>query len=94
MARIIKMPEALLGEKLECRYAKETLHSHADRLVLVGSGLGVYVVCMTCLWHFCDTCNYDRHRCPGCGTVTDHFDGACDECIAQIDQERREVEDR
>lgn len=33
-----------------------------------------------CEW-CCQTCNYDRHRCPGCGTVTDHKNSVCPECI-------------
>jgi hypothetical protein len=32
-----------------------------------------------CMW-CCMCCNLDTHRCPGCGTVTDHKNTACDEC--------------
>lgn len=32
-----------------------------------------------CEW-CCRKCNYDTHRCPGCGTVTDHKETVCDDC--------------
>lgn len=32
-----------------------------------------------CMW-CCMRCNTDTHRCPGCGTVTDHQDSECDDC--------------
>lgn len=32
-----------------------------------------------CMW-CCETCNYDRHICPGCGTIIDHNDKCCEEC--------------
>jgi hypothetical protein len=33
-----------------------------------------------CQW-CCQTCNYDRHFCGGCGTVTGHDGGACPDCV-------------
>ena len=33
-----------------------------------------------CMW-CCETCNYDRHYCPGCGTVADHKNTACPDCV-------------
>lgn len=35
-----------------------------------------------CEW-CCMRCNYDHHFCPGCGTVTDHKETACPECIIE-----------
>lgn len=32
------------------------------------------------LWETCSLCNYDRHRCPGCGIDVPHGTYACDEC--------------
>lgn len=29
-----------------------------------------------CMW-CCMRCNTDTHRCPGCGTVTDHKETVC-----------------
>lgn len=34
-----------------------------------------------CMW-CCDACNTDTHRCPGCGTVTDHQYTVCPDCPA------------
>lgn len=28
----------------------------------------------------CDDCNYDTHRCGGCGTPIAHKEPMCDEC--------------
>lgn len=30
-----------------------------------------------CMW-CCMDCNLDRHRCPNCGTVSDHHDNLCE----------------
>lgn len=32
-----------------------------------------------CMW-CCQRCNTDRHWCPGCGTVTDHYATECGDC--------------
>lgn len=32
-----------------------------------------------CEW-CCATCNFDRHYCPGCGTVSDHRNTPCPDC--------------
>lgn len=32
-----------------------------------------------CLW-CCMRCNTDNHRCPDCGTPTDHKETVCDDC--------------
>lgn len=34
-----------------------------------------------CMW-CCQQCNYDTHRCPGCGTGADHKNTPCPECVA------------
>jgi hypothetical protein len=36
-------------------------------------------------WETCSLCNYDRHRCPGCGTDVPHGTIACDECNQMAD---------
>lgn len=33
-----------------------------------------------CEW-CCRQCNYDRHWCPGCGTVSNHKNEPCPQCI-------------
>jgi hypothetical protein len=33
----------------------------------------------------CDRCNYDLHRCPGCGIDVPHGTYACAECNGQPD---------
>lgn len=33
-----------------------------------------------CMW-CCRQCNLDRHCCPGCGTVSDHHNTVCPECV-------------
>jgi hypothetical protein len=33
-----------------------------------------------CEW-CCQTCNHDRHLCPGCGTNIGHNDGVCPDCV-------------
>jgi predicted amidophosphoribosyltransferase len=35
-----------------------------------------YGACYYC----CQTCNLDRHLCPGCGTTTSHDEVACPDC--------------
>lgn len=35
-----------------------------------------------CEW-CCMDCNLDHHRCPGCGTVSDHQGSPCDEVCAK-----------
>lgn len=42
-----------------------------------------------CEW-CCMTCNMDRHWCPGCGTVSDHFNTPCPECVILYELERKE----
>jgi hypothetical protein len=36
----------------------------------------------------CEDCNYERHQCPGCGEPLEHGVGACDDCLADLDEER------
>lgn len=36
-----------------------------------------------CEW-CCSVCNYDRHLCPGCGTVSNHKCEPCDEKCAEL----------
>lgn len=33
-------------------------------------------------YHCCDSCNYDTHRCPGCGEPLKHGETCCEECAA------------
>ena len=30
---------------------------------------------------YCQHCNYDWHRCPDCGTVADHAETQCGDCV-------------
>lgn len=40
-----------------------------------------------CMW-CCMRCNTDTHWCPGCGTVADHKNTPCPECVVlyQLDK--------
>lgn len=33
-----------------------------------------------CMW-CCERCNHDEHHCPGCGTISDHKNTPCPECV-------------
>lgn len=38
-------------------------------------------------WRTCDDCNYDRHRCGGCGEWLFHGTFACGSCTDRIKKE-------
>lgn len=41
-----------------------------------------------CEW-CCMHCNTDTHRCPGCGTVADHKNTPCDECVVLYELDKK-----
>jgi hypothetical protein len=57
-------------------------------LAVIGGG-EVRAVCSKCTWRYCDYCNHAAHRCLHCGTVADHFERVCPECVAEFAAEEK-----
>lgn len=42
-----------------------------------------YGACYYC----CEACNYDTHKCGGCGEPRRHGQGPCDDCLEELRRE-------
>ena len=89
---IVRLPHSLRDQNLDCAHHNDLVdmrHRGPFYVVVLRDGYAGDVefrlVCDHCLWRYCETCNHDGHRCPGCGTVADHWNTPCPECVVTFE---------
>lgn len=92
--KIVPFPPELLdgSPSPKCFHDGRNAHvpcGEAYALVVLADVGELRAVCSRCMWRYCNHCNLDAHRCPHCGTVTDHFEPVCPEAVAEFATEER-----